>query len=66
MLVLHDAYYPGWMVEVDGQPARILRANVLFRGVELTEGVHTVVFKYRPFALANLRDALMGIFAPVR
>jgi hypothetical protein len=61
VLVLHDAYYPGWVVEVDGQPARMLRANVLFRAVEVSEGRHHVVFRYAPFSLANLRDALVSV-----
>jgi hypothetical protein len=62
ILVLHEAYYPGWFVEVDGQPARLLRANVLFRGVEVSEGRHNVVFRFAPFSLANLRDAAVGLF----
>jgi hypothetical protein len=61
ILVLHEAYYPGWFVEVDGQPARLLRANVLFRGVEVSEGRHNVVFHFAPFSLANLRDAAVGL-----
>jgi hypothetical protein len=61
ILVLHEAYYPGWFVEVDGQPARLLRANVLFRGVEVSEGRHNVVFHFAPFSLANLRDAAAGL-----
>ena len=61
VLVLHDAYYPGWVVEVDGQPARLLRANVLFRAVEVSEGRHRVVFSFQPFAPANLRSALLGL-----
>ena len=61
VLVLHEAYYPGWFVEVDGQPARLLRANVLFRGVEVSEGRHNVVFRFAPFSLANLRDAAVGL-----
>ena len=61
VLVLHDAYYPGWVVEVDGEPARLLRANVLFRAVEVNEGRHRVVFSFRPLAPANLRDALLGL-----
>jgi Bacterial membrane protein YfhO len=61
VLVLHDAYYPGWVVEVDGQPAPMLRANVLFRAVEVSEGRHRVVFRYTPFSLANLRDALVTV-----
>jgi uncharacterized membrane protein YfhO len=61
ILVLHEAYYPGWFVEVDGQPARLLRANVLFRGVEVNEGRHNVVFHFAPFSLANLRDAAAGL-----
>ena len=40
ILVVHEAYYPGWVAEIDGQPARILRTNVLFRGVEVSEGRH--------------------------
>lgn len=59
ILVLNDLYYPGWTAEVDGQPTRILRTNVLFRGVEIAEGRHVVVFRFRPFSLANLRDAAM-------
>ena len=57
---------PGWVAEVDGQPARILRTNVLFRGVEVGEGRHRVVFRFEPFSLSNLRDALMGLFPSLR
>jgi Bacterial membrane protein YfhO len=62
ILVVHEAYYPGWVAEVDGQPARILRTNVLFRGVEVGEGRHRVVFRFEPFSLSNLRDALLALF----
>jgi hypothetical protein len=66
VLVLHDVYYPGWVVEVDGQPARLLRANVLFRAVEVGEGRHRVVFRYAPFSPENLRDALFGLLHGAR
>ena len=66
ILILHEAYYPGWQAEVDGQQARILRTNLLFRGVEVTEGRHLVVFRFAPFSLPNLRDALMGMLRGTR
>ena len=47
-LVLADTYFPGWRVEVDGQPAELLRANFVFRAVRLEPGSHTVRFYYRP------------------
>lgn len=61
VLILHEPYYPGWVVEVDGQPTRLLRANILFRGVEISEGMHTVVFRFAPFSMANLRNAAVGL-----
>ncbi|MDB5650175.1 MAG: conserved rane protein of unknown function, partial [Hyphomicrobiales bacterium] len=54
VLVLHDLYYPGWQVRVDGEVKPVLRANLLFRGVELPAGHHEVVFEFKPFAVANL------------
>jgi hypothetical protein len=47
-LVLRDNYFPGWKAEVDGAPARILRADYAFRAVALSAGKHRVLFRYRP------------------
>jgi len=51
LLVLADAYYPGWRASVDGRPAAILRTNRAMRGVALGAGAHHVVFSYAPASL---------------
>jgi hypothetical protein len=48
-LVLNDAWHRWWKVEVDGRPAEILRANLLFRAVRLEAGRHRVRFTFHPF-----------------
>jgi hypothetical protein len=58
ILALHGSYYPGWIAETDGKPSPILRADVLFRAVEVPKGRHRVVFRYAPFTWHNLADAL--------
>jgi hypothetical protein len=49
-VVLHDIWHPWWFAEIDGLPADILRANVLFRAVAVPAGRHTVRFTFRPIA----------------
>ena len=54
VVVLHDLYYPGWEVYVDGKVRPLLRTNLLFRGVEVPAGQHTVEFRFRPLSVDNL------------
>ena len=49
MLVLNDIWHPWWRASLDGEPAEILKANVLFRGVAVPRGKHVVRFAFHPF-----------------
>jgi hypothetical protein len=62
-LVLTDAWYPGWRATVDGAPAEIMRADVLFRGVRVPAGRHRVEFTYAPMSF--LVGAGMSVVALV-
>jgi hypothetical protein len=67
-LALMDTYNPDWHVEVDGQPAPLMRVNGLFRGVHLRPGEHRVVFTFRPrkfyegAAITGLTALALGIW----
>jgi hypothetical protein len=47
-VVLNDVWHPYWFAQVDGAPAPVLRANVLFRAVAVPEGRHQVEFRFEP------------------
>jgi hypothetical protein len=48
-VVLNDVWHPWWKVEIEGRPADVLRANVLFRAVAVPPGRSTLRFVFRPF-----------------
>jgi hypothetical protein len=60
VLLLTDAWYPGWRATVDGQPVPICQADLLFRAVALESGEHRVVFSVRPPG-QSLGAAVSGI-----
>lgn len=48
LVVLHDAFAPGWTATIDGKPADVLPVNVLSRGVVVPPGQHRVEMRYMP------------------
>ena len=75
VLVVLEAFEPGWVATVDAAPAPVLRANGLFRAVRLEAGRHRVRFAYRPRPVAygaaisafGLAAALgLGLFSVAR
>ncbi len=48
VLVIGDAYAPGWHATVDGQPAPIARADAILRAVPIPAGTHLVELSYLP------------------
>jgi hypothetical protein len=57
-VVLNDVWHPWWRVEIDGQPAPLLRANAIFRAVNVPPGDHKVRFHFQPFE--GLTEQMMG------
>jgi hypothetical protein len=49
-VVLNDIWHPWWFAEVNGEPAPVVRANVLFRAVRVAAGRQQVRFTFRPLA----------------
>jgi hypothetical protein len=60
LVILDDAWAPGWTVRVDGRPAPALTTDVVLRGVVVPAGSHTIEWSY---AVPGLRSgaALSGI-----
>jgi uncharacterized membrane protein YfhO len=48
--VLNDVWHPWWRARVDGAPAPLVRANVLFRAVRVPPGRHEVRIEFAPVA----------------
>jgi hypothetical protein len=58
-VVLLDSYDEGWKARVDGRPAAVQRANLIFRAVEVAAGPHRIEMTYRP--RGPVRGALLSL-----
>lgn len=47
-LLLTDTYYPGWKVFINGKEEKIMRADGIFRAVELPSGNSDITMVYKP------------------
>jgi hypothetical protein len=47
LVVVAQTYYHNWRVEIDGKPAKLLRANIAFQAVQIPAGKHQIHFFYR-------------------
>ena len=70
LVVLNDAWAPGWSARIDGRPAHILRVNDVMRGVDVPAGHRSITWHYEVpglrlgaviSALALLLLLLLGI-----
>jgi Bacterial membrane protein YfhO len=61
-LVLNDSYHPWWYATVDDTPVDVMKANVIFRAVQVPKGNHKVVFEFRPLdgATTEIKDKIEG------
>src|SRR5690606_7186031 len=48
LVVVNEAYYPGWRATVDGRATPIYRANALVRAVWVGAGPHVIEMRFRP------------------
>ncbi len=63
LVVLTDAFAPGWSAKVNGEDSPIIRANHLFRGIAVPQGTSQIVLSYCPEGLREgIVLALVGVF----
>ena len=50
VLVVTDAWAPGWHAVMGGEELKVERVDYLYRGVRVPAGTHIVEFTYRPLS----------------
>jgi hypothetical protein len=70
-VVIADSYHPGWRAWLDGRPATIHPANLLFQAVYVPAGDHSLELRYEPAGFTYgvwccLASAMLCLYLLVR
>ena len=58
LAMFSEIYYPkGWQITIDGEPAKMIRANYTLRALPIPAGKHTVEFRFDPQSI-KVTDAI--------
>ncbi len=61
VLVMQIPYSRGWSAYIDGKNTQVLRANTMFLGVRIPEGLHYIEMRYRtPFIGVGIIASVLG------
>jgi tetratricopeptide (TPR) repeat protein len=61
LLILAEAWYPGWHAQVDGRPSACVPANIWMRAVPVPPGRHQVLLQFhQDYLLAGLLVSLLS------
>jgi len=60
LVVVSEAWFPGWMATVDGRDVPVLKADGAFLGVAVGPGDHEISFSYDPPATVTLGRVVTG------
>lgn len=53
VVVFSEIYYPEWTATIDGQPAKLGRANYILRALNVKAGRHQVVLDFHPKSIST-------------
>jgi hypothetical protein len=59
VVVLNELAFPGWTVEVDGEPGAPVVANYLLRAVHVGPGHHAIRWRFAPPHVRALLDGYL-------
>ncbi len=61
IVVLGDEYYKAWKCNIDNEKTEIMKANGIFRSINVEKGKHTIIFTYD--SSLQIISLLISIFA---
>ena len=61
VLVLNDRYNPDWQITVNGEPAEVIQANYIMRGVKVPAGPATIKMNFAPYKSQFMISSLVSI-----